>query len=211
LVGLGIELGLGARNSTDALDDPSRIAEGLRIVGRMPLSEDGTLVVEGTLFVRTAPLVASSTAEVLVAISHQGDPDAGFQLPFTADSWTTGALVDWGFGGRSTLGAVECGPRLLGGAELRRATRYNATYNDTWVVDGESTVALSAPEKGLLFSFVAGLAFDAWVGDWAGLRVGWYSRVRPGQAPDYDPNDDTDVGTTLENNPVFAIDLMVRL
>jgi len=207
----GIEIGTGLRISQSLMDDPHDFAEGPRAAVRVPLDPHGVFIIEGDLFVRTSGKEASDTVATLVQIAHQGDPYAGFQMPFQYDTLAASALMDWGLWARRGPHALMGGPRLLAGIEGRRIERVCATYDAGWGTgQSSSPVALSDPDTGYSITAVAGLALDLWFWQQVGLRAGWFHRLSVEPEPDHDPLDDTPLATIVTDRPVFTLDVLYR-
>mgnify|MGYP002640108704 CR=1 FL=1 len=141
----------------------------------------------------------------LVQIAHQGDPDAGFQQP--VDKMTLGATfaLRWApvYGKINLLGEQVLNFDFYGtlGLGLLSRAEYYATYNDQYLTDGSgSVVQLSPPNSTYTVPINVGMGFDFFVSQSVALKIDARSYLYIGNQPDYDPNDDTDLGKRLYNN-----------
>ncbi len=208
----GLEVGAGLRSALDPFDDPATVFDGVRLIARYPLGEKGVHV-EGDLYVRTASKPWSDPAvDAAEVVRGSGDPDSGFMLPVSRDRFAVACLVDWSFGRRDGGALLAGGPRLLGGAGVRRFEQHWATVNDLLAIyDPLRNYELQPGQKSTALLLLGGVALDAWYVDRLGVRATLITNVRYAERPDYDPSGDTPNGHTVMLDPYFSIDFLVRL
>jgi outer membrane beta-barrel protein len=141
----------------------------------------------------------------LVQIAHQGDPDAGFQQP--VDKMTLGATfaLRWApvYGKINLLGEQVLNFDFYGtlGLGLLSIAEYYATYDEGFN-SGASTspLMLSPPNSKYTVPVNVGVGFDFFVSQTVALKLDARSYLYIGKKPDYDPDDDTELGSRLYNN-----------
>ncbi len=141
----------------------------------------------------------------LVQIAHQGGSDAGFQQP--VDKMTLGATfaLRWApvYGKINLLGEQVLNFDFYGtiGLGLLSRAEYYATYNDSHLTDGSgSPVTLSPAISTYTVPANIGIGFDFFLSQSVALKLDARSYLYVGNQPDYDPNDDTELGKRLYNN-----------
>ena len=140
----------------------------------------------------------------LVQIAHQGVPDAGFQQP--VDKMTLGATfaLRWApvYGKINLLGEQVLNFDFYGtlGLGLLSIAEYYATYNDEWGVSSDSVVELSPANSKYTVPANVGIGFDFFLSQSVALKIDARSYMYIGKQPDYDPEDDSELGSRLYNN-----------
>ena len=197
----GVTLGLGYLESWDALSGPSMAlrAAGSWRVGRAPVS------IGAQAFYR-APWVSEvpGLVNTLVQIAHMGDPDAGFQQPFSIDTFGVDAVADLAPTPDGFEEGFTCAPHLYGGFGLIVRDEYYATYDE----DSPDFASVEVFKTAYLLRPLLGIGFDVWYAGHAGLRVALQTRPWFEEQPDYDPNDDAPLGTRFALDASLAIDLL---
>jgi outer membrane beta-barrel protein len=150
----------------------------------------------------------------LVQIAHQGDPDAGFQQP--VDKMTLGATfaLRWApvYGKINLLGEQVLNFDFYGtvGLGLLSRAEYYATYNEGFLTDGSgSPVMLSPANNTYTVPANIGVGFDFFLSQSVALKLDARSYLYVGDQPDYDPNDDTELGKRLYNNFIASVGVSI--
>jgi outer membrane beta-barrel protein len=144
----------------------------------------------------------------LVEIAHQGNQSSSFQQPI--EKMTLGAT----FAGRwaPVYGKINVlGERVLnfdfygtGGIGLLSIAEYYATYNDS-AAEGESIVALSSPVNKYKVPVNIGIGFDFFLNQTIALKIDARNYLYVDQQPDYDPSDETVLGSRLYNTFIASV------
>lgn len=206
----GLALGLGLQDSLDVLNDPGT-PSGFRAVGSYALL-DGVLGLEAGLSVHSpfAPEVGP-LVDTLISIAHQGDPDAGFQQPFWVNRFRTWAAADLAPVPDAFEDGFTSRPHAFVGLSLRSRRSHYASFNSDYSGSTGSLTHLSPGTNSLSMTGLLGVGIDAWYDGLVGLRL--TALLHPGveSKPDYDPNDDTNLGKRLALDPVLALDLLIAI
>ncbi|MFH1466783.1 MAG: outer membrane beta-barrel domain-containing protein [Pseudomonadota bacterium] len=143
--------------------------------------------------------------KTLVQIAHQGDPDAGFQQPI--DKMTMGATfaARWApvYGKINLLGERVLNFDFYGtlGLGLLTLAEYYATYDEGWDTGASaSPIMLSEATNKYTVPVNVGVGFDFFLNQTVALKLDARSYLYIGSEADYDPNDDTALGSRLYNN-----------
>jgi len=141
----------------------------------------------------------------LVQIAEQGDAQGGFQQP--VEKMTLGATfaLRWApvYGKINLLGERVLNFDFYGtlGLGLLSRAEYYATYNDQYLTDGSGSVVTLSPAKST-YTVPAniGIGFDFFVSQSVAIKIDARSYLYIGNQPDYDPDDDSELGKRLYNN-----------
>ena len=143
--------------------------------------------------------------KTLVQIAHQGDPDVNLQQP--VDKMILGATfaLRWApvYGKINLLGEQVLNFDFYGtaGLGLLSIAEYYAKYNVGFATGtSDEVVDLVPSQSTYTVPLNIGLGFDFFLSQSVALKLDARSYLYVGEQPDYDPDDDTALGSRLYNN-----------
>ena len=201
---VGVFLGHGYQNDLDSLDNPGG---ALRVSGGWRM-EDAPLSLGAEVFLHSpwAPQ-ASNFVQTLVQIAHQGDAD--FQQPFSVDRFGVHALADLAPIPDAFEEGLSCVPHLFGGLGMISRAEYYAVYDSNFDTGAsQSPAQVSEASTSLVVRPLLGIGIETWYAGYVGMRLAVQVRPWIESAPDYDPNDDDQLGSRVVLAPSLAFDLL---